>query len=158
AVWIAAAINVVVGAGALLARGAWRISSEENEAPLPAQAAKQPILGLRFVAALAALGGFVSLSYEIFLFRTVSFASGSSSIAFALPLSAFLAAIAGGPARAGKPCENLAPAEALRKAVSELMWATLFGAAVLPLLTLSAFLGNGVIGAAMAMVYLIARQ
>jgi spermidine synthase len=158
AVWIAAAINVVVGAGALLARGAYESRSEEAETPVSGQAGKQPILGLRFVAALAALGGFVSLSYEIFLFRTVSFASGSSSIAFALTLSAFLAGIAGGSDRAGKTCEKLAPAGALRKAVSELMWANLFGAAVLPLLALSAFLGNGVIGVAMAMVYLIARQ
>ncbi len=157
AVWIAAAINVVVGVGALLARGG-SLYSEETEAPVPAQAGKQPIFGLRFVAALAALGGFVSLSYEIFLFRTVSFASGSSSIAFALTLSAFLAGIAGGSQKAGKTCEKLPPAEALRKAVSELIWANLLGAAFLPLLTQTAFLGNGVLGVAIAMVYLIARQ
>lgn len=156
AVWIAAGMNFVVGCGALLAR--YGVRSEGAETPLPGQAGKQPILGLRFVAALAALGGFVSLSYEIFLFRTISFASGSSSIAFALTLSAFLAGIAGGAHRAGKACENLAPAEALRKAVSELTWANLFGAAFLPLLTQSAWIGNGVIGVAMAMVYLIARQ
>jgi predicted membrane-bound spermidine synthase len=158
AVWIAAAINVVVGVGALLARSTHRVHSEETDAPVSTQAGKPPILSLRFVAALAALGGFVSLSYEIFLFRTVSFASGSSSIAFALTLSAFLAGIAGGSHRAGKACESLAPAEALRKAVSELMWANLFGAAFLPLLTQSAWIGSGVIGVAIAMVYLIARQ
>lgn len=158
AVLIAAAINLVVGAGALLARGAWQNSGDMTETPIAAQVAKQPILELRFVMALAALGGFVSLSYEIFLFRIVSFASGSSSIAFALTLSAFLAGIAGGSHKAGKICETLAPPEALRKAVSELMWANLLGAAFLPLLTQSAWLGNGVLGVAFAMVYLIARQ
>lgn len=158
AVWIAAAINVVVGAGALLARGTGRVSGNETETAVPARAGKQPILGLRFVAALAALGGFVALSYEIFLFRTVSFASGSSSIAFALTLSAFLAGIAGGSHKAGKTCEKLAPAEALQKAVSELMWANLLGAAFLPVMTQTAWLGNGVLGVAIAMVYLIARQ
>ena len=34
-------------------------------------------------AGLAALGAFVSLSYEIFFFRTISYASGSSATAFA---------------------------------------------------------------------------
>ncbi len=158
AVWIAAAINVVVGAGALLARGTGRVSGTDTETSVPARAGNQPILGLRFVAALAALGGFVSLSYEIFLFRTVSFASGSSSIAFALTLSAFLAGIAGGSHKAGKICEKLPPAEALQKAVSELIWANLLGAAFLPLMTQTAFLGNGILGVAIAMVYLIARQ
>jgi spermidine synthase len=156
AVWIAAAINVVVGGGAILARS---IRWNEVEGPFSSEnAIKQPILGLPFVAALAALGGFVSLSYEIFLFRTISFASGSSSIAFALTLCGFLAGIAGGAYRAGKACEELLPVGAMRKAVSELMWANLFGALFLPLLTQSAWIGGGVIGVAIAMVYLIARQ
>src|SRR5690242_15214658 len=38
AVWIAAAINVVVGAGALLARGTGRVSGTETETSVPARA------------------------------------------------------------------------------------------------------------------------
>ena len=53
-------------------------------------------LGLPTALALAAAGGFVSLSYEIFFFRTVSYASGSSATAFAVTLSAFLVGIASG--------------------------------------------------------------
>jgi len=156
AVGIAAAINVAVGVGALLARGRFGILGEQ--ASLPLRAGTQPILGLPFVAALAALGGFVSLSYEIFLFRTISFASGSRSLAFALTLCVFLAGIAGGAHRAGQACERLSPGEAMRKAVSDLMWANLFGAMFLPLVTQFAWMGGAVVGLAIGIVYLIARQ
>jgi spermidine synthase len=160
AVWIAAGINVLVGGGAILARRIDWVRNEEKTVrrPMSAIAIGQPILGLPFVAALAALGGFISLSYEIFLFRTISFASGSSSIAFAITLCSFLAGIAGGAHRAGEACASLLPVDAMRKAVAELMLANLFGALFLPLITQSAWIGDGVIGVAIAMVYLIARQ
>ena len=43
---------------------------------------------------LASAGGFVSLSYEIFFFRTVAYLDGSSATAFALTLAAFLIGLA----------------------------------------------------------------
>ena len=52
------------------------------------------------------LGGFISLSYEIFLFRTISFATGSSSLAFALTLAAFLIGIAVGARNAAQACDR----------------------------------------------------
>ena len=42
------------------------------------------------VLAMACAGGLVSLSYEIFFFRTMSYATGSSPFAFATTLGAFL--------------------------------------------------------------------
>jgi hypothetical protein len=73
-----------------------------------------------FVALLAMAGGFISLSYEIYLFRAMSYASGSSSLAFAITLYAFLSGIAVGARRAGQSCEMLAPKDALRQAASYL--------------------------------------
>src|SRR5262249_40652726 len=52
-------------------------------------------------AGLAALGGFVSLSYEIFFFRTMSYASGSSATAFAGTLGTFLVGIVSGSVNGG---------------------------------------------------------
>jgi spermidine synthase len=107
---------------------------------------------------LAALGGFISLSYEIFLFRTVSYASGSSATAFAVTLACFLTGIAGGSRRAGKMCEEFQPADAMRKAADELVLANLTGLLFLPLMAQGAWLDRGVLGLAMLMVYLIARR
>ena len=80
AIYVAAGVNVAVAAGALAAY--WRERGEPiataEDLPLPA-AARQPILGFAPVLALAGAGGFVSLSYEIFFFRTVAFLSGSSA-------------------------------------------------------------------------------
>jgi spermidine synthase len=53
------------------------------------------------VLLLGALGGFIALSYEIFLFRTVSYTSGSSATAFAVTLACFLFGIAGGSPKRG---------------------------------------------------------
>ena len=156
AVWIAAGINVIVGIGAIVIQ---IVNPDPSEnAPVAARPVARPILGMPFVTLLALLGGFVSLSYEIFLFRTVSFATGSSSLAFALTLCAFLVGIAGGSRNAGQTCESVAPAEAMRKAATDLVWGNLFGAAFLPLIAQFARLGPGSVGVAIVMVYLIARQ
>ena len=64
--------------------------------------ARPPMLGLVPALALAGAGGFVSLSYEIFFFRTVSYATGSSATAFALTLGAFLIGLASGSRQAGR--------------------------------------------------------
>jgi spermidine synthase len=157
AIWIAAGINVMVGVGAIFAH---RMNCDRTETSrlVAAEPAAQPILGMPFVTVLAMLSGFISLSYEIFLFRTVSYATGSSSVAFALTLGGFLLGIAGGAREAAQACARLAPRDAMRKASTDLIWGNLFGAAFLPVMAQFAWTGNGVIGIAIAIIYLIARQ
>ncbi|RTE90499.1 fused MFS/spermidine synthase [Bradyrhizobium sp. LVM 105] len=158
AVTIAAGINLAVGAGAIAAHilsgpGASPDSQTSTKAP-----DTQPILGMGPVVLLAMTGGFISLSYEIYLFRVMSFASGSSSLAFAMTLYAFLTGIAVGARKAGQSCRTLAPQDALRQAARDLIWANVFGAMFLPLMAQLAWVGAGVIGIAVAITYLIARQ
>jgi spermidine synthase len=157
AIYTAAGINVAVAAGAL---AAYAIHPDE-ERPVATGGTGgvgEAVLGMRWTLLLAALGGFISLSYEIFLFRTVSYASGSSATAFAVTLACFLTGIAGGSRRAGKMCEELQPADAMRKAADELVLANLTGLLFLPLMAQGAWLDRGVLGLAMLMVYLIARR
>lgn len=157
AVWIAAGINIVVGIGAITVHRMNPDMTETSHAG-SAKAATRPLLGMPFVTIVAMLGGFISLSYEIFLFRTISFATGSSSLAFALTLSAFLIGIAVGARNAARACDELAPAESMRKAATGLIWANVFGAAFLPLMAQLAWIGPGVIGIGIVVIYLIARQ
>jgi spermidine synthase len=157
AIYTAAGINVAVAAGAL---AAYAIHPDE-ERPVATGGTGgvgEAVFGMRWTLLLAALGGFISLSYEIFLFRTVSYASGSSATAFAVTLACFLTGIAGGSRRAGKMCEELQPADAMRKAADELVLANLTGLLFLPLMAQGAWLDRGVLGLAMLMVYLIARR
>ena len=157
AVWIAAGINTIVGIGAIIVH---RVNPDVTETShaRPAKAVTSPVLAMPFVTVVAMLGGFIALSYEIFLFRTISFATGSSSLAFALTLSAFLIGIAVGSRNAAQACDELAPAEAMRKAATGLIWANIFGAAFLPLLAQFAWIGPAVIGMGIIITYLIARQ
>ena len=157
AVWIAAGINIVVCIGAITVHRMNPDMTETSHAG-SAKAATRPLLGMPFVTIVAMLGGFISLSYEIFLFRTISFATGSSSLAFALTLSAFLIGIAVGARNAARACDELAPAESMRKAATGLIWANVFGAAFLPLMAQLAWIGPGVIGIGIVVIYLIARQ
>ena len=57
---------------------------------------------MRASLALAALGGFASLSYEIFLVRVLSFSTGGLAYSFALTLAAFLVGVASGSRVAGE--------------------------------------------------------
>jgi spermidine synthase len=157
AIYTAAGINLAVAAGAL---AAYAIHPGEARpvATISTGRVGEAVLDMRWTLLLAALGGFISLSYEIFLFRTVSYASGSSATAFAVTLACFLTGIAGGSRRAGKMCEEFQPADAMGKAADELVLANLTGLLFLPLMTQGAWLGPGVLGLAMLMVYLIARR
>ncbi|MBV8836645.1 MAG: fused MFS/spermidine synthase, partial [Alphaproteobacteria bacterium] len=157
AVRIAAAINIAVGVGAIAAH-LMRRDASQPVSFAPARPAQAPVLGLRFVLLLAALGGFISLSYEIFLFRMVSYATGSSSLAFALTLSAFLVGIAGGARSAASACDRFAPNEAMWQAAKDLILGNIFGALFLPVLASFAFLDRAVVGIALPLVYLVARQ
>jgi spermidine synthase len=152
----AIAINVVVGASALALhfRGGG-LAAEVFPATPPAVSPR--LLGFASVLMLAALGGFVSLSFEIFFFRTVSYATGSSATAFALTLSAFLVGIASGSRRAGEICAQFSHAVATRKMLWSLLLANVLGFLFLPLMNHTAWLGNAIVGIALLLVYLLAR-
>jgi spermidine synthase len=157
-IYVAAAMNGAVAMGALIAH--WRDRGEAQPALPEVAVAPQgrgATLGLAQVSALAAAGGFVSLSYEIFFFRTVSYASGSTATAFAVTLSAFLVGIASGSRQAGEDCETLSRDAAMRGLVNGLLKASVIGILFLPLLNCFAWLEGGVVGLAMVMVYFVAR-
>jgi spermidine synthase len=158
AVYVAAAINGAVASGALIAHWYERRNPAIAAHNTPASFnTPRPMLRLGAMSGLAAAAGFISLSYEIFFFRTMSFASGSSATSFALTLSAFLIGIASGSRQAGQNCATLTPDGAKREAVVALMKASLLGLLFLPLLDHVAWLGGGTVGVMMLLVYLVAR-
>jgi spermidine synthase len=154
---VAVAINCAVAVGALLMY--WRTNNDDCSLDIGASAASAPPVSCRLapVLALAMAGGFVSLSYEIFFFRTVSYASGSSATAFAITLGAFLIGLASGSRQASTNCATLPRDEIIRRAAGSMMAANLIGLSFLPLLNHVAWLDRGVIAVAMLMVYLVAR-
>ncbi len=157
AVYVAAGINGAVATGAFVVY--WRDSCDPSaiqDTPL-GFAVRQPMLGFAPVLALAGAGGFVSLSYEIFFFRTVSYATGSSATAFALTLGAFLIGLASGSRQAGHDCAALTRERAMRRAVTALMSASVLGLLFLPLLDHLVWLHSGIVGVALLLVYLVAR-
>jgi len=155
----AVATNAAVAIGALVAHLRGRAAPAANApaaAPVPAsRGARAP----RFAAVLAigALGGFVSLSYEIFFFRTISYATGSSAPAFAITLFAFLVGLASGARRAGRSCQE-GSGPALRAAVRALLLGNVLGWAFLPAVGASAALGWAALSLALAFVFLVARS
>ena len=158
AVYVAATINGAVAAGALIAH--WYESGHSTIATHNTPASfniPQPLLSPAAILGLAAAGGFVSLSYEIFFFRIMSFASGSSATSFALTLSTFLIGIASGSRQAGQNCATMTPDGAKHEAVVALLKASLLGLLFLPLLDHFAWLGGGNIGVAMLTVFIVAR-
>ena len=159
AIHVGVAMNGAVAFGAL---AAYWFDKSDAAAAAPQQAsakpdARAPALGLMAGCALAAAGGFVSLSYEIFFFRTISFTTGSSATAFALTLSAFLVGIASGAREAGETCETATHAEAMRRQIDALLMAGLLGILFLPLLAHLAWLGQGLVGVAIVVTYFVAR-
>jgi spermidine synthase len=157
AIYVAVAMNVAVALGALVVHHYDRPAPEVSVSAAARPAVRAPALGFAPTLTLAAAGGFVSLSYEIFFFRAVSYTSGSSATAFAATLSAFLVGLASGARQAGEHCETLSREEAMGRAVRGLLIANALGVLFLPLLDQLAWLDRGVIGVAMLLVYLVAR-
>jgi spermidine synthase len=158
ALHVAVAMNGAVAVGALAAywrdrRGAQPASSEAARLPL----SRTPALNLVTAALIAAAGGYVSLSYEIFFFRTVSFTTGSSATSFAITLGIFLFGIASGAQQAGQVCETASRDEAMRKLVDTLLKAVIAGILFLPLLDHLTWLPSGVIVGALVVTYFVAR-
>jgi spermidine synthase len=160
-VYVAVGINAAVAIGALIVN--WRERrTTAADAPaaltLPAAlSARQPLLTFGPVLALAAAGGFVSLSYEIFFFHTVSYATGSGATAFATTLAAFLIGLASGSQQGGRNCTAATADCATHRAVTDLIWAGVIGASFLPLLGSFAWLDRGIASIAFVLVYLFAR-
>jgi spermidine synthase len=157
AIDVAVAMNGAVALGALAAY--WLDKPDAVLAPsAPAiRYGHEPALALAAGCGLAAAGGFVSLSYEIFFFRTISFTTGSSATAFALTLGAFLVGIASGSREAGEVCETTTRAEAMRKQIDALLMASVLGIVFLPVLNHTAWLGEGLTGVAVVATYFVAR-
>lgn len=153
----AAAVNVLVALGALAAHLRGGAAAPGATPPGPPDAPPAAPLRLGAALALAGVGGLVSLSYEIFFFRVVSYATGSSASAFAVTLSAFLFGLAAGSRAAGRSCRG-APREALRDALQALAVANVAGWAFFPLVGRLAVLGWAVLAIALALVFLVARS
>ena len=157
-VGVAVAMNGAVALGALAAY--WRDRSGGRggvATSLARVSGAKPSLGFVPVLALAFVGGLVSLSYEIFFFRTVSFATGSSATAFALTLGAFLIGLASGARKATGSCRGTVD-ETVQRVFRDVIAANLLGFLFLPLLGHLAWLGAGVLGVALLMIYLVARH
>jgi predicted membrane-bound spermidine synthase len=157
AVYVGVGINSAVALGALLAY--WRDprSPVDMMQDKPVAAGKNIVLGFAPTLMLAAAGGFVSLSYEIFFFRTVSYASGSNSTAFAVTLSAFLIGLASGARQAGRDCTTLSQETLMQRPLAALIVATLVALLFLPVINYLASVETAAIGVAILAVYLFAR-
>ncbi|MGO4333042.1 spermidine synthase [Cupriavidus sp. 2TAF22] len=138
AVHVAVAINATVAAGALAVH--WLVGDAPDAAAAQARQgvsaavpAATPVLRFCAVSILACAGGAISLSYEIFFFRAVSYATGGSASAFALTLGVFLLGIASGAHHAGRWCHGAAEQGMQRLAIS-LLVANLAGLLFLPML------------------------
>lgn len=162
-VYVAAGMNTAVAVGALSVhwRDRGRTFAAIPEHTVTATAA--PALRFAPVLALVFVGGFVSLSYEIFFVRTLSYATGGSATAFPLTLCAFLVGLASGSRRASEWCEahggvgTQAGNGAWRPVTSSLLKANVCGVLFLPIIAHLAWLGQGMLGVALLMVYLLAR-
>jgi spermidine synthase len=156
-IYIAVAMNAAVAVGALAAQWSGNGSQFEPKKSATVLADHRPVLALGPVLLMAAAGGFVSLSYEIFFFRTISYATGSSAPAFAVTLSAFLVGIASGSRRAGELCKTASQTEIMRQLANALLMASLLGLFFLPSLDHMAWLDRGLLGVGVVIVYLVAR-
>jgi hypothetical protein len=157
----AAAVNLAVALGALAAhlrdRGSRPPPSMSPDPLRHGAGGLRPVAGFRAVLALAALGGLVSLSWEILFFRTISYATGSSASAFALTLSLFLAGIAYGSRRAARACRD-GREPALRQAHRALVAGSVAGWTFLPAAAHLALLGWSGLAAPLALVWLVAAS
>ncbi|OBK17270.1 hypothetical protein A5636_22975 [Mycobacterium asiaticum] len=104
AIAFACGINLVVGSGALLAQ----MKSPKAGIQPDAQLARFNTRGFSFALLLAALCGYIALSYEILWYRVYSFASGGVARAFALLLGCYLLGIALGSLVSRRFCRDSA--------------------------------------------------
>ena len=112
AIYSGVILNWLVAAGAATAQwyqGGRRVEIQPETMPsTPAETV--PCLSFLVAVGLAFLSGFVSLSYEMFCFRTLSYATASSAVAFAATLGTFLLGLASGSRQAGRDSSGQGPA------------------------------------------------
>jgi spermidine synthase len=158
--WAAAGLNGLVAAAAFAAfllQDRQEYSSGSTHR-VSAQPHATKLLRMPASLALAFFGGYISLSYEIFFFRLAAFASGTSALEIALVLAAFLAGISSGAQRAAEWCAAQDSGDVTVAQIFRFLLAnSLFGLLLLPILSLSAPLGAGVLGIILLMAFLIAR-
>jgi predicted membrane-bound spermidine synthase len=135
---LGATLNTLVGAVVLVMHFRWRgrRSTEQVERDEGEEAA--PILFFPMAVVLAAMAGFLSLSYEIVWFRLYSYASGGPAQCFAFVLGAVLTGVAFGSVLSRRICRQ-EPAEVTRLVRSILVLvvlANLLGFSIVPLTAL----------------------
>jgi spermidine synthase len=158
AFYVAIAVNVAVAFGALVAHRRGRCDrAGAASVAQPAYPARKPMLALGPLLWFAAAGGFVTLSYEIFFLRILSYATGSGTIAFAAAAGTFMAGLAVGARQAGGNCKTLTRDGAMSRAVGALMRGNLLGLLFLPLIAHLGWLDRGIVAVAVLMIYLVAR-
>jgi spermidine synthase len=156
--YVAIAVNAAVALGALIAHRRGRCErAVAAGAAQPIGPARKPMLALGPLLWFAAAGGFVTLSYEIFFLRVMTYATGSSAIAFAVTAGTFLAGLAVGARQAGANCKALTRDGAMRRVVGALMRGNLLGLLFLPLIAHLGWLDRGIVAVALLMIYLVAR-
>ena len=160
-VLVAVAFNAAVALGAVAAHAADRDRKPGVRAqaePLGSRIAARTSLPFAAVLVMSCAGGLVSLSYEIFFFRAMSYASGSSPFAFATTLGAFLVGLASGARVGGEACLSAGGDELIRRTMRSLVAASAIGFAFLPLLGHLAWVNGATLGVGLLLVYLLARQ
>jgi spermidine synthase len=103
---LAACLNTLVGATALVFARTRKTRSENVSAPPLKAPSGEPGLALGVAMLIAGLSGFIALGFEIAWFRVFALASSDRAPAFALLLSTYLAGIAAGSYIAGKLTEQ----------------------------------------------------
>jgi spermidine synthase len=156
AVLLAAALNWLVAAGALM--GLWR--GGRDTAPPITEPSRQDgasgeQIGFQLAATLVFLSGFISLSYEIFLFRVMSYMTGNVAPALALTLGWFLIGIASGSNHSRLQCRR--SGGHLAALASCVLAANVLGFMLLPALNMAASIGPAMILLALLFTLLIAH-
>jgi len=103
---MAAMLNAVVGLTALVMHFRWRDQGRAQEAGWAERRDSAQILPFRLAILLAAMAGFLSLSYEIVWYRLYSYASGGPAQCFALVLGSVLAGVAFGSLLSRRICRG----------------------------------------------------
>src|SRR5689334_8183952 len=130
---VAVASNIAVALAAVIANRHYRKRSNNIGAyPRPQLPSALLIASFPVVLVLACAGGWISLSYEIFFFRVVSYATGSSPAAFAATLGAFLIGLASGSREGGEFCLSADRNLLIRRVVVRLLVAGGVGVLFLP--------------------------
>ncbi len=103
---MAAMLNAFVGLTVFAMHFRWRGQERAEEAGRAERKYSSPILSFRMAILLAAMTGFLSLSYEIVWYRLYSYASGGPAQCFALVLGSVLAGVAFGSLLSRRMCRE----------------------------------------------------